>query len=203
MAGRIENWRLGDDGDDLRTSPYFTKHPDSPPFNKLFAALYDLIFSKMTNMGYLIPSPTRTLKEIFKEKIHGTERFLVSAELIAYLKWLIYVGLFKDRTNVEHVIFYNKEVAFLNNPSNARWRGLLYIELEAWYSEFKPAKKRKGRSSGGMTSADAMADGDRELFINIDGFIDPLADDDAPPPASGAALAVAAQRAAAEAAGDS
>ena len=173
MAGRIENWRLGSDGDDLRTSPYFTKYPDSPPFNKLFAALYDLIFSKMTNMGYLIPSPTRTLKEIFKEKIHGTERFLVSAELIAYLKWLIYVGLFKDRTNVEHVIFYNKEVAFLNNPSNARWRGLLYIELEAWYSEFKPAKKRKGRSSGGMTSADAMADGDRELFINMDGFIDP------------------------------
>ena len=87
LAGRIENWRLGADGDDLRASPYFTKRPDSPPFNRLFAALYDLIFTKMTNMGYLIPSPTRTLKEIFKEKIHGTERFLVSAELIAYLKW--------------------------------------------------------------------------------------------------------------------
>ena len=51
----------------------------------------------MINMGYLIPSPSRTLKEIFKEKIHGTEKYLVSAELIAYLKWLIYEADFKDR----------------------------------------------------------------------------------------------------------
>ena len=42
------------------------------------------MFSKLTNMGYLVPSPTRTLKEIFQEKIHlhGTDKFLVSAELI-------------------------------------------------------------------------------------------------------------------------
>ena len=107
---------------------------------------------------------------------------------------MIYVGLFKDRTNLS---FYNKEVAFLNLPGNARWRGLLYTELEAWYSEFKPSKKRKGRSGGGKTSADAMADGDRELFINIDGFTDPLADDDdAPPPAVGVALAATAAAAA-------
>ena len=43
----------------------------------------------MINMGYLIPSPSCTLKDIFEEKIHGTEKYLVSAELIAYLKWLI------------------------------------------------------------------------------------------------------------------
>ena len=118
MAGRIENWRLGPGEDDLRASPYFTKHADPPPFNRLFAALYDLIFTKMTNMGYLIPSPSRTLKEIFKEKIHGTEKYLVSSELIAYLKWLIYVAAFKDRGNVDHLLFYNKELAYLNHPSN-------------------------------------------------------------------------------------
>ena len=187
MAGRIENWRLGADGDDLRASPYFTKHPDSPPFNKLFAALYDLIFTKMTNMGYLIPSPTRTLKEIFKEKIHGTERFLVSAELIAYLKWLIYVGLFKDRTNVEHVIFYNKEVAFLNLPGNARWRGLLYTGLDAWYAEFKATKKRARKSTGKVT--DGVGIDENRPFINVDNFDDPLADG---APAAGVALAAAA-----------
>ena len=72
----------------------------------MFAALYDLMFSKLTNMGYLVPSPTRTLKEIFQEKIHwhSTDKFLVSAELIGsgYLKWLIYVAAFKDRTGLNH-----------------------------------------------------------------------------------------------------
>jgi hypothetical protein len=47
----------------------------------------------MTNMGYLIPTPSRSLKEIFQEKIHGTDRYLVSAELIAYIKWLVYLAL--------------------------------------------------------------------------------------------------------------
>ena len=140
FIGRIENWRLGAAEDDLRTSPYFAQHADSPLFNRLFAALYDLIVSKMTNMGYLIPNPSRTLKEIFKEKIYGTQKFLVSAELIAYLKWLIYVAAFKDRGNVDHEAFHNKEVAYLNHPDNQRWRGLLYTALDAWYSEFKPSK---------------------------------------------------------------
>ena len=42
--------------------------PNPPKFNKLFPALYDLMFSKLTNVGYMVPSPTRTLKEIFQEK---------------------------------------------------------------------------------------------------------------------------------------
>jgi hypothetical protein len=87
LAGRIENWRLAgsDEVDNLRASPYYTKAANSPKFNKLFAALYDLMFSKLTNMGYLIPSPTRTLKEIFQEKIYGTDKFLVSAERFVLL----------------------------------------------------------------------------------------------------------------------
>ena len=185
FIGRIENWRLGAAEDDLRTSPYFAQHADSPPFNRLFAALYDLIFSKMTNMGYLIPNPSRTLKEIFKEKIYGTQKFLVSAELIAYLKWLIYVAAFKDRGNVDHEAFYNKEVAYLNHPDNQRWRGLLYTALDAWYAEFKPSKKRKGRSSGGGP-APAVVDGEQGFFVNIDDFVDPLADNDEAPVQGGA-----------------
>ena len=42
------------------------------------------------------------------------QKYLVSAELIVYLKLLIYVSAFKDHCNVDHLIFYNKEVAFLS-----------------------------------------------------------------------------------------
>ena len=47
----LENWRLGcDEVDDLLASPYYTKSPDFPKFIKLLAALYNLMFSKLTNM---------------------------------------------------------------------------------------------------------------------------------------------------------
>ena len=64
LAGRIENWRLGPGGDDLRNAPFFIDEEDSPNFNKLFAALYDLIFGKMTNMGLVITSRDCTLTQI-------------------------------------------------------------------------------------------------------------------------------------------
>ena len=67
--------------------------------------MYDLLLSKMTNMGYLIPTPSSSLKEIVQEKIHGTDKYLVSAELIAYIKWLVYLAPFKDRSNVDHEVF--------------------------------------------------------------------------------------------------
>ena len=42
LAGSVVNWRLGgDEVDDLQASLYYTKSPNSPKFNKLFAALYD------------------------------------------------------------------------------------------------------------------------------------------------------------------
>ena len=112
---------MGPDGDDLRNAPYFTNHADSPNFNRLFAALYDVFFSKLTNMGRLIPGPGRTIKDIFKEKIYGTDNFLVSAELIAYLKWLIYVAAFKDSSTLQHELYYQKQVVMFNQ--NAQWRG--------------------------------------------------------------------------------
>ena len=145
------------------------------------------MFSKLTNMGYLVPSPTRTLKEIFQEKIHGTDKFLVSAELICYLKWLIYVAAFKERSGLNHKEFYAKEVAFLNHPNNKSWRGHLFKALEAWYAEFKPTKKRARKSAG--KAADGVGIDENRPFINVDNFDDPLADG---APAAGVAVAAAA-----------
>ena len=101
QAGSIRNWRLGSGGDDLWKSPYYAQHAQSPLFNRLFAAVYDLLLTKMTNMGYMIPTPSCTLKEIFKEKIHGTDKYLISPELIVYLKLLIYCAPFKDHSSVD------------------------------------------------------------------------------------------------------
>ena len=55
LAGHIENWRLGCyKFDDLMAIPYYTKSPHCPKLNKLFSALYNLIFSKLANIGYLV-----------------------------------------------------------------------------------------------------------------------------------------------------
>ena len=82
----------------MRSPPFFKRQQDSPHFNQLFAGLYDLIFGGLTNMGRVIPSRERTLLEIFAEKVPGTEEHLISAELIAYLKWFIYVAAYEDRS---------------------------------------------------------------------------------------------------------
>ena len=45
------------------------RQPRPPsPFNLLFAALYDLIFTKMTNMGYLIPSPSARSRKFSRRR---------------------------------------------------------------------------------------------------------------------------------------
>lgn len=202
MAGRIENWRLGPDGDNLRTAPFFTDHDDSPNFNKLFAALYDLIFGKMTNMGLLIPSRDRTLKRIFRDKVVGTDHDLVSPELIAYLKWLIYVAPYEQRNLVDHEKFYNEELAFLKNPENAAWRVALYDALTEWYSEHAPSKKR--RSIGRVSDPVSVVVNRR--FKNIDKYdgrhIDDVDDDAADAAADANAATAAAALAAAAAAAD-
>ena len=90
LAGSIKNWRFCAEGKICGPVHISASTLIPPPFNGLFAALYDLTFTKLTNRGYLIPSqfptPSCMIKKIFKEKTHGTEKFLVSAELIAYLK---------------------------------------------------------------------------------------------------------------------
>ena len=102
---------------------------------------------------------------------------------------------------MEHAVFFTKQVALLNHTGNKHWRRFLYKELDAWYTEFKPTKKRKGRSVG-RTSTVVDVDPD-EIFIgsNLDGFDDDPWKDDAPPPGSGAAFGALAAAAAHAAAG--
>ena len=191
LAGRIENWRLGPGGDNLRAAPYYTEHDDSPNFNRLFAAIYDIFFTKLTNMGRLIPSPGRTIKDIFKEKIYGTDKYLVSAELIVYLKWLIYVAAFKDRSNVQHEVFYRQELAMFKDGE--QWRSQLYVQLEAWYKDYQPSRRRKSNTRE-VTAMDVVA---VRRFKQMDEFVDQLADDVAAPAAAAAAAGPPAAAAAA------
>jgi len=115
LAGSIKNWPRevgcrrgwfqGVDQSVFHQACWF------PPFNRLFAALYNLAFAKMTNMSYLILTPSLTLKDIFTEKIYGTDKFLVvmvtqrQTHFLQWLKWLIYIAAFKDHCNVDHVAF--------------------------------------------------------------------------------------------------
>jgi hypothetical protein len=148
LPGQIEDWRLGPSGDNLQAAPFFDVDADYPNFNRLFAALYDLIFGKLTSMGYVIPSRNRTLRQIFTEKVPGTDRHIISLELIAYLKWLIYVSAYEDRSTVAHVEFYQKQVAFYQDATHYKmWRSLLYKELDEWFAEHPPTRKRKSHGT--------------------------------------------------------
>ena len=108
-------------------------------------------------MGYLAPTPERDIKGIFKEKVFGTDQFLVSAETVAYLKWLIYTAVFKDgdqRDKVAgelgHSHFYQSALQTLEHPGNQHWRVALRRELEAWYALHPPVGRRR-KSQGGTT----------------------------------------------------
>ena len=54
---------------------------------------------------------------------------------------------------MDHEVFFKKQVALLNHPDNTHRRRFLYKELDAWYTDFKPTKKRKGRSVGRTSMA--------------------------------------------------
>ena len=73
---------------------------------------------------------------------------------------------------LDHEVFFKKQVALLNHPDNTHWRRFPYKELDAWYTDFKPTKKHKGRSVG-RTSTVVAVDHD-EIFIrslsNLDNF---------------------------------
>ena len=144
-------------GDDLRAAPYYTKTNESPVFNQLFAALYDLILCRITKMSSLAPSPGRTLEAIFQEKIpkinpaDETERakFVISPELIAYLKWLIYTAAFKDPNSGDragiHAKFYVDWVSEIITKEKG-YRKKLLEQLQIWYGKRQSTKKR-GRDS--------------------------------------------------------
>ena len=122
------------------------------------------------------------LKGIFMDKIHGTDKFLV-AELITYLKWLIYVAAFKDRSSLPHEVFYKEVLAMFKRSE--QWRGRLYIELEAWYKDFQPSKRR--RSNQASTSREENVNSTR-VFVDMDDFVDPLDVEEADAPPAAAAV---------------
>ena len=103
----------------------------------------------MTNMSYLILTPSRTLKDIFMEKIHGTDKFLVTVTerrthflQSEWLKWLIYIAAFKDHCNVDHVAFLgcNKADPFLKPAMEGGFSTPRLMPAFAWYADFKPSK---------------------------------------------------------------
>ena len=114
-AGVIRRWKLpslaaGYDkapvDDDPRRAQYESndaEHDESPFFNQLFAAMYDLILCSIPKLGLLTSTPGRSIAEIFEEEIPNfgendwEERYLVSPELIAYLQWLIYSAQYKSQ----------------------------------------------------------------------------------------------------------
>ena len=121
-------------------------------------------------MSYVIPSHNRALKQIFLEKVPGTDQDLVGPQLIAYLKWLIYVSAFDDRSLVAHDEFYQKQVLRLQNPANYRmWRSLLFKELEEWYTKHPPSSKKRKSTGGASQITDIVVD---EEFFPVDNFID-------------------------------
>ena len=125
--------------------------------------------------------------EVFGEKIHGSDKYLVSAEIVAYLKWLIYIAAFKEHGNLGHEVFYCTELVFLNKPANAQWRSFLCAELLEWYKEFLPSKKRSLRSRSSCRQIVENVEVDLVLK-NVDGFVDSDPLDflnGAPPPAAG------------------
>ena len=113
-------------------------------------------------MSTFAPDSNCNLTDIFDERIpkvdsrctneddvNAKEKCIVSPELIAYLKWLIYTAAFKDpfaeQQGAIHRQFYLDWVdTFASKEDSFRQR--LKEQLEIWYAKF-PAGKKCGRSS--------------------------------------------------------
>jgi hypothetical protein len=125
--------------------------------NQLFAGLYDLILCRVTKMSGLAPAHGRTLQDIFQAKIPKIdpqdaterERFIIGPELIAYLKWLIYVAAFKDASEGErgliNIKFFTDWVNEIFSKEKG-YRKLLLEELQICYTKH-PTTKKRGRES--------------------------------------------------------
>lgn len=176
LTGNLSYWKLGQDN--LRVAPFYTETGDELPFNQLFATAYDLILCRCERMGYLAPSPERDIKAIFMEKVFGTERFLVSEETIAYLKWLIYTSVFKDGEQRDkvggelgHVLYYQRELQTLQHQDNKYWRTALRRELEKWYAAHPPVGRRRksqGPSTFVLDPAVTKKWGKAQMFVDSD-----------------------------------
>jgi ubiquitin len=170
-----QNWRLNPDGDYLQKPPFFVLKADSPNVNRLFVALYNLMFSKLTNMAFVMPSRNCNLRQIFKKKVPGTDQDLIGQQLIAYLKWLIYVAAYEDRSTLAHQEFYQKQIVIFKNPETYKvWRTLLYKELNEWYTDHPQASKKRKRTGGASRIVDVVVGGDEYLNENFVDLLDNL-----------------------------
>jgi lipase chaperone LimK len=108
-------------------------------------------------MNFLAPAPGSTLEEIFQAKITKIdqqdttecEKLIISAKLIAYLKWLIYTAAFKDPSAGECGVLNNKFFTDWVQEIFSKEQGyskFLLEELQIWYTKHPQAKKR-GRNS--------------------------------------------------------
>ena len=124
----------------------------------------------MTNMSYLILTPSLTLKDIFTEKIYGTDKFLVvmvtqrQTHFLQWLKWLIYIAAFKDHCNVDHVAFCNKA----DSSRKPAMEGASLRRARCPARQFQAIQELL--SSGGP--ALGVVDGGQNFFANIDDFVD-------------------------------
>ena len=102
-------------------------------------------------MGLFVPAPAegRTLDAVFAEKIpaindESDERWLVGANILAYLKWLIFTAAFKDpnaepRASIHSKFFKDWRRTFRASEDIIRKK--LKKQLEFWYSKHPPTKK--------------------------------------------------------------
>ena len=90
---------------------------------------------------------------------------------------------------------YAKYVARLNLPQSRRWMGQLFLVLQAWYDDYKPAKRRKfaAKSAAELPSTTCVIYVNDLAPMTFDDFVDPFeAGPAAAAAAGGAALAAAA-----------
>ena len=165
-AGQINHLNLGTAAavrDDLTKQPFFSPKLSSPPMNLLFAALYYLVFSRLTRMGYLVPDSTRTIQDIFDEKVYGTDMYLVSKETIAYLKGLIYLSLYPSKGDIAHSEFYEDELEILRHPENSCWRLALCKEASRVVQNSRASWEKAGAAKRFRSSYRAWRGRNHEL----------------------------------------
>jgi hypothetical protein len=120
--------------------------------NLLFAGLFDLIIGRMTQMGLLIPNAGEgsTLRQIFQHQLPKIkegekDKYLIGAEIITFVKWLIYTAPFKD-ANLEprgtaHAKFVSDWRHTIRSSEEA-YRTKLKDMLTIWYTKHPPSRKR-------------------------------------------------------------
>jgi len=113
-----------------------------------------------------LPAPGHSLKDIFIKFLdnkfpaisgvqandaNATEKHLVSPKLMAYLKWPIYIALFKDPfaqpRGAHHTQFYFDWICTFAVKEDVFCQRL-HEALDIWYGRF-PATKKRARSSLG------------------------------------------------------